>query len=283
MSRKLAYNVVLLLILNGLIKPLYLVFVDIGFLKELGNTEYGIFFTIWNIATMLNVFLDVGISYFNTHNISQNEQLLNKHFSSLVSLRILLAFVYILILFFVTLSLGHGQYLLYVFLIGLNQVLLSFTLFFRSNLSALQQFKKDSFISVVDKFLLLIFGTILLYVFNVKATLWVFILMNTVAYFLTSTYAFLLVYNQLKEFRFSFNKLFFLAIVKKSFPYASLVLLMSVYYRLDTIMISYQLEDGYEMSGIYAQGYRLYEAVSIYGYIFGALLLPMFSEVSNTQ
>ncbi len=283
MSKKLAYNVVLLLLLNGLIKPLYLVFVDLGFLKELGNEEYGVFFTLWNIATMLNVLLDVGISYFNTHNISQNEQLLNKHFSALVSLRIILAVFYILILVIVSLMLGHKQFLNYILIIGFNQVVLSFTLFLRSNLSALQQFKKDSFISVVDKLLLLIFGSLILYVSTLKITLWLFIAMNTFAYLLTAIYAFVLVNSEIKVFKLRFNKLFFMAIVKKSVPYASLVLLMSVYYRLDTIMISYQLTDGYEMSGVYAQGYRLYEAVSIYGYIFGALLLPMFSKMLKNK
>lgn len=283
MSRKLAYNVVLLLILNGLIKPLYLVFVDLGFLKELGNKEYGVFFTLWNIATMLNILLDVGISYFNTHNISQNEQLLNKHFSALISLRFFLAGLYLLILILMLFILGHEAYLGYMLLIGFNQIILSFTLFLRSNLSALQKFKKDSFISVIDKFLLLVFGSLILYMSNVEITLWVFIIMNTLAYFLTVVYAFGLVYKEINEFKFKFNKLFFIAIVKKSVPYASLVLLMSVYYRLDTIMISYQLDDGYEMSGVYAKGYRLYEAVSIYGYIFGALLLPMFSKMLKNK
>ena len=69
------------------------------------------------------------------------------------------------------------------------------------------------------------------------------------------------------------------AILKESYPYALLVLFMTIYNRIDSIMLEKLLDDGLNQAGIYAAAYRLLDAVNIFGLLFGSLLLPIFARM----
>jgi O-antigen/teichoic acid export membrane protein len=62
-------------------------------------------------------------------------------------------------------------------------------------------------------------------------------------------------------------------------PFALLILLMSLYYRSDSIMIERLLEDGKFQAGVYAQAFRFMEALNMIAYLFAGLLLPIFSRM----
>ena len=60
---------------------------------------------------------------------------------------------------------------------------------------------------------------------------------------------------------------------------ALLILLMTLYNRIDAIMLERLLDDNGEQAGIYAAGYRLLDAVNVFGLLFASLLLPMFAKM----
>ena len=161
MKKKFVSNLILVLFLNLLIKPLYILGIDAEVLKitEINQPgSYGNYFSLLSLSFVLNIFLDFGINNFNTRNIAQNNQLITKHFSGIFSLRLILGFAYLFILFIVGVSLGYSNYQIkWLIVLGFNQVLIAIILFFRSNLSALLHFKEDSVISVTDRLLLIIF------------------------------------------------------------------------------------------------------------------------------
>jgi O-antigen/teichoic acid export membrane protein len=63
--------------------------------------------------------------------------------------------------------------------------------------------------------------------------------------------------------------------LKSSYPYALLIFLMALYTRVDSVMLQ-QLVGDLE-NGIYAQAFRLLDAINQPAYLFSVLLLPMFS------
>jgi O-antigen/teichoic acid export membrane protein len=67
--------------------------------------------------------------------------------------------------------------------------------------------------------------------------------------------------------------------LRQSFPYALLILLMMIYNRMDSIMLERLLPNGSVEAGIYAQGYRLLDAVNMFALLFAGLLLPIFSRM----
>jgi O-antigen/teichoic acid export membrane protein len=74
---------------------------------------------------------------------------------------------------------------------------------------------------------------------------------------------------------------FFLMILKKSYPYAILVLLMTFYNRIDGVMLERLLpfRTGAHEAGIYASAYRLLDASNMIAFLFAGLLLPIFSRM----
>ncbi|MBK8554295.1 MAG: polysaccharide biosynthesis C-terminal domain-containing protein [Lewinellaceae bacterium] len=70
-----------------------------------------------------------------------------------------------------------------------------------------------------------------------------------------------------------------LFMLKESFPYALVVLLMSAYTRLDGVLLERLLPDGKVHADVYAGAYRLLDAANMLGFLFASLLLPMFARM----
>jgi O-antigen/teichoic acid export membrane protein len=162
-----------------------------------------------------------------------------------------------------------------------NQVLISFILYLRSNLAGLHLFKTDSIISVLDRTIMIAICGFLLYghmndhSFRIN---W-FIYAQTIAYLITCIVVFVIVIDKAKIRKLAWRWPFFLMILKKSYPYAILVLLMTFYNRIDFVMLERMLVDGAEQAGIYASAYRLLDATNMIAFLFAGLLLPIFSRM----
>ena len=284
MQRKFLTNLGLLLLLNLLIKPIWIFAIDRNVQIITGVMDYGFYFEVFNFSFLFNILLDLGITNFNNRNIAQNHHLLNKHFSAIVVMKLLLALVYVLIAFTVALSLKYNSAQLKLLAwLCFNQILISFVLYLRSNISGLLMFKTDSLLSVLDRFLMIVFCSVLLWghITATKFKIEWFVYAQTAAYISTAIVAALIVIKKARFRKLNFHWPFFLAIMKQSIPFALMVLLMTFYNRLDPVMLGKLLpgELGDKQIGIYASGFRLLDAANMIAYLFGVLLIPVFSRM----
>jgi len=243
---------------------------------------FGTYYALFNFTFLLNILLDLGITNFNNKNIAQNNHLLTKHVSSILSLRLLLGLVYTVITLSVGLIIGYSFGQLYVlFLLGFNQFLISFILYLRSNIAGLHLFKTDSIISVLDRLIMITICAILLWGHVTSSPFQIewYVYAQTSAYLLTAIITMVIVIKKSQLKRLNWSKAFFLVILKKSYPYAILVLLMAFYNRIDTVMLERLLVDGAEQSAIYASAYRLLDSANMIAYLFAGLLLPIFARM----
>jgi O-antigen/teichoic acid export membrane protein len=249
-----------------------------------GDESYGMYFALFNFSLLLNIILDIGITNFNNKNIAQHNFLLNKHLSNIVGLKFLLAVVYAVFSLVAATIIGYSkvQIHLLVFLI-FNQFLISFTLYLRSNISGLHLFRTDSLLSVLDRSLMIIICAFLLYSgsFKTRFTIEWFVYAQTAAYVLTAIITLLIVLQKSGKIKLRFNPGFFIVFLKKSYPYALLILLMSFYNRIDGVMLERLIPGplGKQQAGIYAQAFRLLDAVSMFGVLVAGLLLPIFAKM----
>lgn len=282
MQKKFITNLAFLLLLNLLIKPFWILGIDRGVQNAVGAEDYGLYYAYFNFSFLLNILLDLGINSFNNRNIAQNQFLLNKHLSGILVIRMLLAVVYFLVSLFVAWLIGYDIFHAPLLLLLLfNQVLISFILYVRTNYSGLHQFKQDSLISVLDRFLMILIVGYLLWIRKSDTPMRIewFIYAQTVSYILTGAIAFYFLARKAKLKKLTWNPVFFRMVLRKSYPFALLVLLMAIYFRIDAVMIERLLEDGKEKAGIYAQAFRLLDAASMIAYLFSALLFPIFSRM----
>ena len=79
----------------------------------------------------------------------------------------------------------------------------------------------------------------------------------------------------------NWNWPFFIMIMKQSAPFALLVLLMTLYNRLDPVMLGSLLPKpiNFTQAGVYASGFRLLDAANMIAFLFAVLLVPIFSKM----
>jgi O-antigen/teichoic acid export membrane protein len=108
-----------------------------------------------------------------------------------------------------------------------------------------------------------------------------FVYGQTAGYILAVTIVYSIVVFKSKSLKINWNPVFFLMILRKSAPFAMLILLMAFYNRIDTVMLEKLLPDveGEIQVGIYAHAYRILDAANQISYLFAVFLLPLFSHM----
>lgn len=282
MKRKFLTNLILLVTLNALIKPFWLLGVDRTIQNVVGAEDYGFYFSLFNFSIILNIFLDFGITSFNNRDIARHKHLVVKYLSNLVTAKFLLGIIYLIVSITVAWLIGYKwfQMKLLMFLL-LNQFISSFILYLRSNINGLHLFKTDSILSVLDRLLLILICGLLLWgnITGTKFQIEWLVYSQTASYFITMLIVMVIVIVKTGIAKPRFDYLQIIYLLKQSIPFAILGLLMSLYTRIDSVMLERMLTDGKLQTGIYAQAFRLLEAGSMIGYLFAVLLLPIFSRM----
>jgi O-antigen/teichoic acid export membrane protein len=257
--------------------------IDRGVQNQLGSEDYGMYYALFNFSYLFNILLDLGISNLNNKEIAQNPIILKKYFSGLFRIRILLFFLFVSTTFLFAVFLAYNSVELKMLALLCFNHFLSFTIIFlRTNISGKMMFKTDSFISVLDKTLVIVFCLPFLFipVFQEVFTIQGFVLIQTITMLITVLVAafFSLKSKEKKVFQ-HFNKTFVVAILKKSLPYASIVFLMVLFYRSNPFLIERLTENGKYLAGEYAKGTRVFDAFSMLGFLFVSILYPLFSRL----
>jgi len=164
LKREFLLNILLLVFINLLIKPIFIFGIDLGVQNRVGE-DYGTYFALLNLAYLFQILNDFGIQSFNNRHISQHPQLLPKYFPNLLAIKWLLATVYVtLTMIFAAFVLGYGaEALPLLFILLINQVLVQLILFLRSNISGLGHYRLDSLLSSLDKLLMVVTGGVLIW------------------------------------------------------------------------------------------------------------------------
>lgn len=283
MKQKFVTNLVLIILLNLLIKPLWIFGIDVHVQNLVGNDEFSLYADLLNFSFILNILLDLGITNYNNRNISQNHQLLSKYFANIVILKLLMAIGYgVITVSAAMISGSSGRELSLLLLLVLNQFLISFTLYLRSNIAGMQMHTVNSLISVMDRALMIIFCAVLLWgrIGWIDFSIEWFVYAQTAAYVITTLVCFIIVAWKSKFPKLRFDRRFFLVILRQSFPFALLVLLMTAYTRLDVVLLNrlpYPESSG--QAGTYYHGFRIFDAAYQFALLFAVLLLPMFSKM----
>ena len=287
MHRVFFRNLVFLVSLNLVIKPIWIFGIDRTVQNVVGASGYGIYFVLTNLSLLTQIILDLGISNYNNRLIAQQEHLLTRQLSHVFSIKLILSGIYLLITVAAALLLnytGHSLYLL--FMICVNQILASLITYVRSNISALHHFKVDSTFSVMDKGLMILICGTMLYVPSLKSQFIIdwFVYAQLVSYLITLAGALIYVLNISGKIPLNFSFSFSIDLLKSVFPFALLIALMMIYGRIDGVMIEKLLPvDGEREAGLYASAFRLLDALNQFGYLFAVLLLPIFSRMLDAR
>lgn len=284
MQNRFVKNLILLLTLNLLIKPFWILGIDRSIQNRVGDSDYGLFLSVTSFSFLFYILLDLGITNYNNRNIARNHRQLQKHFAGIMGVKIILSIAYVLFLMLLGTLIGYNTTQLSILLwVGINAALLSMIMYLRSNISGLMLFVADSFLSVLDRVLMIGLCSVLLWtpITGRALTISDYVYAQTIAYVLTFFVALLVVTRHAGRLIPVFDLKFMWMILRRSTPFALLVLLMSFYNRLEPVLIErlLPLESGLQQTGIYAKAFRLFDAGNNISMLFAVLLLPMFAHM----
>jgi len=282
LKKRFITNLALLIFLNLLIKPFWFFGIEVGVQNRVGEEMYGFYFSLFNFAFILNILLDLGINNFNNRAIARDHTVLRDYLAAIIPLKLVLSLVYAGVVLLAGKMIGYSpeQFKMLWILIA-NQFLASFILYLRTNISGLQYYRTDSLLSVMDRSLMILFTGLLLWGNFTKQPFRIewFVYAQTLSYTLTLITVASIVRYRSGSFIGRINFKRSLGILRLSYPFALLILLMSLFNRVDSVMLERMLANGKEEAGIYAQSFRIFEAGSQFSFLFAMLLLPMFSRM----
>lgn len=282
MQKKFISNLLFVVLLNILVKPFWILGIEVTVQNRVGELEYGMYYPLFGFAILFNIILDFGITGYNNRNIAQHKHMLSRYFSGIFNVKLFLGIIYFIISLLMAAFFGYeGRAFVLLLFLCCNQFLSSLILYLRSNLAGLHLFKLDGLFSILDRVLMIAICSVLLWHPNFKSEFkieWL-VYAQLFSYSVTAIIAFIVVFTKADFFKPTINFNIFRIILRESFPYALLVLLMSFYYRLDSVMIERLIPDGQFEAGIYAKAYRLLEGFNMFGYLFAGILLPMFARM----
>lgn len=267
-----------MLVLNVLVKPLWIFGIDRPVQNLSGTGPYGTYFSLFGFSFVLGFLLDWGLTQYMNRQLAADAAVFKKATGHFLLLKLFLVLLYAAIVFAVA-ALSGVRALNLLTLLILVQAMSSLFLFARAIITSLQWFRADAWFSVLDKILMiLVCGSFLLLPVLGSITIEKFLLSQLTCTALALLAAF--IYLRRKGFVFSFAEKgwFNIRLFKEVLPYGLIVLLMSAHYRLDGFLLERIHPNGAHEAGIYAGAYRLLDAGNMAGYLVASFLLPFIAK-----
>ena len=280
MRKKFLTDFVFIQALNLLIKPVWILVIDRNVQNLLPNHEYGTYFSLTGFSLIFMIVLDLGLTNYNNREVSLNRDFYKANFWSIITSKTILSILFFALAFSLGYAIGFTKHDLLIFgLLAINQTILSFNTFLRSNISAIQKFKIDGILSVVDRFFVVLSLSAILWISfcPVKLSLYTFILTQTAGLLLTFILSWLATSHYLGKAEWTIDRQKIYALIKQALPFAYIIAWMTLFTRIDSVLILTLMPQGRLEASNYAMCYRLLDAAAIIGTLLAGQLLPLFA------
>ncbi len=279
-SYRLYSSLGLLIMLNIIVKPVWIFGIERQVQNTVGTIEYGAYFSLFNLSLVFGFLLDWGLTgYFNRQLAAGKEKFIDQAGNYLL-LKLLFAILYAAVVAACAKLTGIKRWDI-VWGVILIQVLTYLFVFLRAIVTAGQWFKTDAWLSVLDKTLMIILcGSLLFFPREFgRISIHKFLYFQVCSTALAVIITFVVLFRRKLRFKiisassFLNRKLFMAAL-----PYALLLLLMTAHFRLDGFLLERISRQGSEQAGIYAAAYRLLDAANMVGILFASFVLPYIAR-----
>ncbi len=281
MRRKFLVNIVFLIAVSIIVKAFWVLGIDRTVQNVAGEEAYGFYFSLFSFSVLFTLLLDMGLSGFNNRAVSADPTRVKLYFGNVLLLRLLLTTAYFLVTVTVAWAMGYTRHQFALLLVlMLNQVMSSMILWLRSNISGMQYLFLDSLLSVADRLVMIIICSVLLWggmtsgPFRIEWFVWA----QTAAYLTVMVVSFIMVIRRGGVSKVRLDVTVLKSIIITGLPFALVAFSMTLYWRINSVLIERLLPGGALQAGIYAQAFRLFDAIAMFPVMFGGLLLPIMSK-----
>lgn len=281
-KRQFLPTIIGLIIVNLVIKAIFIFGIDMQVQHRVGQSEYGFYFTLLNLCYIFQIINDFGLNLLHNTDTAVHGKVRVERWYQILRLKIILALVYSLTIGIIAYVLGYGDAWKLLIWLVINNILVSLILVFRAGISGMGQYRKEALISVLDKALMIIICGFLLLSFTDFQIEW-FVWAQTASLVITAIVALIMSLKYIDRSETSIVRAPMKVVFRDTLPFTIASLLMFIYTRSDSIMIEKLLPDGTAQVGVYAAAFRLLDAANMIAYLFSPLLIPMYAKLMNDR
>lgn len=269
----------LLIMLNAIIKPIWIFGIDRAVQNEVGTAAYGTYFSLLGLSIVFSFLLDLGLTPFFNRQLAADPESFASRTSSFLMLKLVFAFVYAGIVMGLALAAEVTEWKTLLLVIVI-QVLTSLFVFLRSIITAQQWFSTDAWLSVIDKTLMIFLCGSLLFLPSVFGTITLqhFLLIQVACTLFAVIITIIILVNR-GQVLFSNKLRIDKRDLRAALPFGLIVLLMSAHNRIDGFFLERLHVNGAHEAGLYAGAYRLLEASNMACFLVGSFLLPFIARL----
>jgi len=252
---------------------LFIILIAIG--RVMGVDEYGIFNSALAIATVFEMFTDLGLRDLSVRNVSRDRSLSELYIGNLLSWKLILCSVVYIVMMLVVYLKGYEPRLVYaIYFLTISAFLKSLKYAFRIFFQAHDMFAIDTGLVLQERTGLLVFCLLTLYTFkNLFAFIICFTTVRAVDFLIT-----LIILNwKIGKVRFKFNFQFIKKLQIDAIPLGMFFVILTIFSYIDIWMLT-DMKGSHEV-GLYSAAFRIYEGITILPTILFLVVLPRLSEL----
>jgi O-antigen/teichoic acid export membrane protein len=270
-EKKFIGGIGLLLVLNALVKPIWVLVVDNTVqLNNLNTSDYAQYIGLMSMALSLYIVSDAGITNWYTTTVAARQQKV-LFTEGILSLKLLLSGFYFLFILLMAWLLGYDVFI--AIGVGLINLISGFTLLYRAHLTAQQKFSKDALLSITDKLIATVVLVILVYSNLTQLSIWAFMFCQIIGLLIVLVLCFFIAPISFKYFTWH------TALLAKTWPYAVVVLLMAFIYRSSIFFISLK-HNGNVLVSNFNLGFRLIDVLNSVLFFVMSYFIPYYAHNS---
>lgn len=250
--------------------------------RYLGAEGYGILSFALAFTGIFAVFSDFGLNQLTVREVSRNKSASKKYLENITLMKLILTGVTLVLIVSVVNCLGYPEETIhFVYLVSLSVFVNAFTQTFHSIFQAYEKMEYISISEILNSILLLVGA--LFVISKGFSVIWfaALYLISSVAVFLYSFAVILLKF--VVPTKIEFDRAFWKLCIKESLPFGLAGVFTTIYYYIDTVMLSLMVPDADKVIGWYNVAYRLILVLLFIPSVYFSSVFPLMSKLFNTS
>lgn len=277
-ARRIAKNT-LSLTAGELVSKAFLFFLTVLIARYLGSSELGKYSFAFSFTVLFYVLADLGLNKLALRNLPRDKSQLGNYLYNILAMKVVLSIITFLAIFFsINLTNQPQEVKVLVYLAGLYMIISeSIATLFRNVFVSFERASFEAFVTIIEKFIILILG----YLALVKSygLFWLFIAFLTGG-IIRALLGIIIIFLKFRP-KFRIIPKSFLPLIKKAFPFCLTYLLATIYIKIDITMLS--LMQGDAAVGFYTAAANIIFALVIIPAVFMRAVFPNMSRFYVTD
>lgn len=267
------------LYIGEIISQILTFFLVIALARYLGDTGLGKYSFAFSFVAIFLIIADLGLPTLITKEISRNKKLTRVYFTKTFTLKLILnLFAFLITVIVISISKKDTEIVTLVTLAGISMFFYNFGGMFRAIFQAYEVMEYEAFSRIIERIIAAGLGIYLLMKgYGILSLFIVIIISNLSYYLLVNT----ITVKNISKIGFSVDYTFWKKVIKQSFPFWLTIIFISIYFRIDTIMLGYMKD--FSAVGWYNAAYKIIEVLTRMPFLLIAAVFPALSRFNYSS